>query len=231
MNSFQAIMAIVSGVLGIILTFLKILEIIKPDKVLPSIKKLLSDPKVAWWLLVIVLLGISLYLILLSWNVFPRATFPVEAASVTAFPYEGGQGWANLAVTISPDDETVKTRYVFSYGIPEQGEGYAGLNLQFADPQDLSEFNFVELKISFEDDQAQCNFCIDDSFGRYNCVILGGNGGIVSAAGRGPQAVSLQLSEFFSAISLSFVSELTFDATLSPKGDHAFTISEIQFRR
>jgi hypothetical protein len=112
-SNLQGIMAVVSGVLGIVLTLLKILEIIKPDKMMPSIKKLLSDPKVAWWLLVMLLLGISVYLLLVSLDVFPGATFPVEAASVTAFPYEGGQGWGYLAVTIVPVDEGVRTRYRF----------------------------------------------------------------------------------------------------------------------
>lgn len=230
MKNLNEYLAIVSGLLAIILAILRIVELIwKEGRLLNIPKKLLSNPKIAWWIVVVLLLAFSLYLSPV--NLFPPKNFPVEKGSVSAYQYEDGKGWSYLAVTSTSVNERLSTRYALDYGLFEEGEGSAGFDLIFVNPQDLSAYNFVEFSVKFGDDEAAFLFCIDDSSGKTDCVKLG-DGSIAAATERGTQLVSLPISDYFPSVGRKIVEELTFDAIVSQdQDDHSFTVSNIQFRK
>ena len=159
--------------------------------------------------------------------------FPIEKAPVSAGLYEGvkdpatGGGAGYLEVTSALSDEQIATSYKLYYSIPKDGEAYAGISMWFSEPQDLSEYQFIELTISFGDDQARCRLFIKDSFEGYGVVTLG-DGDIVSA-NKSEQTIKIPLKSFAS-LSRKFVKKLDFDVNSSfVRGENSFTVSKIRF--
>jgi len=161
------------------------------------------------------------------------AVFPIERAPVSAGLYEGvkdpqiGKGTGSLEVTSATLDDQIATSYKLYYSIPKDGDAYAGISLWFSEPQDLTEYKYIELTISFGDNQARCRLFIKDSFTGYGFVMLG-DGNIVSAK-QDEQTIKIPLKSF-SSISRKLVKDLDFDVNGDfVRGDNSFTVSNIRF--
>jgi len=165
-----------------------------------------------------------------------KMVFPIEEASVASYLYEGvkkpegGQGSGYLTVTSTVSEGEFRTSYRLEYDLPQDGDAYAGVVLWFPEPRDLTGYNFIELTISFGDDQARCTLFIKDSFGGKNSVILG-DGDIVRAKVE-EQTIQIPLKTYFPSVARKSVREIDLDVnSLVVTGKHSFTVSRIQFRK
>jgi hypothetical protein len=165
-----------------------------------------------------------------------NTAFSLEKASIGSMLYEGvddsqvGQGTGRLIVTSGLLDGEFNTSYKLYYDLPKDGNAYAGAALWFPEPQDLSEYNNIELTLSFGDDQARFKLFIKDSFGGEGSVVLG-DSKIVSARME-EQTISIPLKTYFPSVARKFVKEIDLDANADTgRGNHSFTVSGIKFRK
>jgi hypothetical protein len=233
MDSAKDAIAIVGGVLGLLVAVLKILELWEKVDFPAKLKRLLSSATIAWLLLAVILVGLSGYWFLASRGIFPPSTtFPLETATVKAYPYYDweNEAWSYLAVTLSEKNGKLTTRYEFDFTLPSDSGAWAGFDLHYSEPQDLTEYDFIKFAIGFGDDQARCQLCIDDISGESDCVMLG-DGRIVDAMPE-EQTIQIPLDTYFDSIARGFVREITFDVNDSfVQGEHSITVGEIRFAR
>lgn len=231
LKTLSVIVGITLGILGFIWNVIK-----DWDKVPARAKKFFSivfRQGTAW----VVLLVVSALVAYSIWATQNPAIYPIEKApAMTSFLYEGArnpavnQGSGYLGITSDSRDGIVNTSYKLDYDLPKDGNAYAGVALWFPEPVDLSNYNFIELKVSFADDQARFRLFIKDAFNGQDSVTLG-DGKIVDAKLQ-PQTISLPLKTFFPSVAKKSVRELDLDTNnLFTQGKHTFTVSQIQFRK
>ena len=162
-----------------------------------------------------------------------KGSFAPEQASAKVFRYQGvddptvgeGTGWFEVSTTLS--NRTLETSYTLDYDIPLGSKGYAGIALWFANPQDFTDYDYVELRIKFADENGRCRFILKDSFGGYGDVVLGD--GKVITASSDEQVVRIEIAKYFSHIALNSAREIDLDANgYFFDGVNTFTISRIR---
>ncbi|NBD35341.1 MAG: hypothetical protein GVY30_05015 [Chloroflexi bacterium] len=162
--------------------------------------------------------------------------FPIEKGTVSAYLYQGieepgvDQGKGYMTVYSSLSEGGYHTAYDLYYQMGQDGEAYAGIALQFQEPQDLTAYNYIELTISFGDQQSRCELFIKDGFGGKNSVVLG-DGKFVEAQ-REAQTVRIPLETYFPSISRKLVREIDLNVNnYLVTGDHSFRVSDIKFTK
>jgi hypothetical protein len=160
---------------------------------------------------------------------------PVESIPLWAVPYggasdpSGGQGSSSLSLIV---ENSAQMGYRLDYSLPDTGEGHAGLALKFLTPQDLSNYEAIEVTISYGDEQSRCEIFFKDIADQVKGVRLGDtippNTDIsVSIEGQ-KQTIHIPLRTNFGLVNLDVVQEIGFHAHTSfSRGRHTFTVSEI----
>jgi len=163
-----------------------------------------------------------------------KGAFAPEQASATAFGYQGvddptsGEGRGRFEVSTTVSKGTFETSYRLDYDIPSSSNAFAGIDIWFVNPQDLSDFNYIEMQIKFHDENGRCRFILRDGFGGIGEVILG-DGKIIFASSD-EQIVRLEIGKYFPNIAQNSVREIILDAHgYFFYGNNSFTVSGIRF--
>jgi hypothetical protein len=229
---------LISSIIVIILSILGFFwGVIKDwDRIPPKLKIFLGTifKQGTAWLILLIVSCIAAFSV---WAERNPATYPIEKApTMTSILYEGArnpdinQGTGVLETTYDTREGKTNTVYSLNYDLPQEGDAYSGVALWFAEPLDLSEYNFIELTISFSDDQSRCRFFIKDGFKGEDFVLLG-DGSIISAKTQ-PQVIKLGLSDYFPAVARKAIREIDLDANnYVTQGNHSFKVSKIQFSK
>lgn len=179
-------------------------------------------------------------LIMISLLVFFQPSdkrIPIESIPLNSVPYggasdlSGGQGLSSLSLIV---DNPSQIGYRLDYSLPDTGDGYAGLAFTFLTPQDLSDYEAIEVTIRYGDEQARGEIFFKDITNQVNGVRLGDTippSTDVSVTTEGQkQTIHIPLKTNFGAVNLDVVKEIGFHAhTDFSRGQHAFTVSEIVF--
>jgi hypothetical protein len=164
---------------------------------------------------------------------------PIESLPIWVVPYGGvsdpgiGQGSSSLLLIM---EEPSQISYFLDYSLPDTGDGHAGLVFRFHTPQDLTDYEAIEVTISFSDERARCEIFFKDIADQVQGVRLGDpippNRDVrVSIAGQ-KQTVHIPLKANFGLVNFNVVKEIGFHVhTGFSRGTHAITISEIVFLR
>jgi len=164
----------------------------------------------------------------------PRAeTLSIESIPSSVFAFGGEddpdvkKGSAQLTVVIDQDSHR---NYKLDYNIPEEGDGYADLAFQFSEPQDFSGYSFVEITISFEGENDECFLLVDDAYQHRDTLVLGSDNLIQTEQNK--RLFRVDLGEFFknTAGKSIIILQLGADPSIAG-GEHAFTVSKIEFRK
>ncbi len=141
------------------------------------------------------------------------------------------EGTAILTIIYGED---MGTGYIVDYYLPDASDGYAGLAYKFLEPQDFSDYKFVEIKIDFGDERAGCDFYMKDISNKSDSVRLSNtiqsntemNVDIFGTT----QLVTIPLSSSFDNINLSVIHDIGCNTYTSiSTGNHTFIISGIKF--
>jgi hypothetical protein len=146
-------------------------------------------------------------------------------------PADTSGGTGHLTVI---HNENIGTGYLVDYYLPDAGEGYAGLAFKFVEPQDLSSYEFVEITVSFGDEQARCDFFMKDISDQTDLVLLSNtipsNTDIILNVIDTGQIVRIPFTSNFAAVNRKFIKEIGCNANTDfLRGKHTFTISGIKF--
>jgi hypothetical protein len=175
-----------------------------------------------------------------SWFIPPQVledsrTFTIEMGAPIASTYQGvdfanvQSGTANTWTQTSLANGHVITTYEISYDLPNS-DSFAGIDLYFQQPIDISQYNYLELKIRFEGPNGRLRIVMKESEQIYNDVILG-DGNILAATTQ-DQNVRLDLAKFFPTVNHKSIRKIDLDASgYFVTGKHWARISEIRFTK
>jgi hypothetical protein len=163
-------------------------------------------------------------------------TMPIESLPLYVVAYgdsdnldTANRGSARLTVSY---DAEAGIDYIVDYSLPDSGEGNAGIAFKFFEPYDvrgydLAGYKFIEVAISFGDEQAGCELFIKDVSDKTDAVLLNNN--VVNLSQQNG-AIRLTLSDDFDAVNLKVIKEIGCNAkTAFSQGKHVFTITGIRF--
>lgn len=159
----------------------------------------------------------------------------IEGVPFKVFAYSGdndpnvGKGSGSLTVVRSGISST---EYYLDYFLPNEGDAYAGLALRFLDSQDWTAYEFVEVTISFEDEQASCDFGVRDIAGKIDYVRFGGSSpssDIALTISGKQQIAKIPLAINFKSVNRKVVYELIFNTdSYFTRGHHTFKVSAVK---
>ncbi len=170
----------------------------------------------------------------------PTPRVSIESLGLVAFPYGGEgdprvrRGRGSLSIIY---EEASPVGYILDYSLPDTGEGYAGLAFRFHQSQDLTDFEAVEMTISFGDEQARCEVFFKDIDDQTDYVRLGvpmlPTSDVAVRIDGQKQTLRIPLSTNFPRVDISAVREIGFNAntSFSPRGTHTCTVTGINFLR
>lgn len=122
--------------------------------------------------------------------------------------------------------------YKFSSYIADEIDAYAGIAFKFPKPQDLSQYEAVEIRMIFEDLSTRCNFKLVDTdntpayISQIGSNILSGEGTTVNINGN-EHNIKIPLRTNFKSLNLYAIKEIAFST-----GDSStFTVTEVTFVR
>lgn len=123
--------------------------------------------------------------------------------------------------------------YRLEYSIPDQGEGYAGFVFQFSPAIDITEYEYLEITLSLDDPNANCDVYLKrGGIANYIRICDGSflNGQRIEAAtSRSTNIVKIPLRLNFRDIDQTSVEEIGFSANAAfTRGSRAFTIHEVR---
>ncbi len=162
-------------------------------------------------------------------------TTSIEEMPLSIYIYQGrdtvgdyGSAWINYLVR--EDGETVTE---FKYSLPEQEQGYAGLIYRFSEPQDITEYKYIEIKASFNDG-AVCDFWLIDDYENKKEVHIGDgitpDGDISISVNDRVQTITIPLKTNFEPVVLRDVIQVEFAVgTYLSRGQNRFVIESIRF--
>jgi hypothetical protein len=164
-----------------------------------------------------------------------KGDISIKSIPVSVTDYEGIEsGSLGIAWLSFVNNELNESQFDFTYLIPEEEYGYVGLMFRFLEPQDLSDYDYIEIDVEFYDD-AIINFYILDLYEEKRLVKIGKNitpvgNNINSTSIEGTQLIKIPLHENFNGIRFDVVSQLEFvvDTYLS-NGYSGCLIKDIRF--
>jgi hypothetical protein len=148
----------------------------------------------------------------------------IEQLPLTIFTYDGREknigGWSNLGISYLDKIPY----YGFSYSVPADQTGYAGIAFRFIDGQNISEYQRIEFTIKFDDKESEHSidlYLADISYQKSHIRI--------TVIGSEERKESHLLSNF-SGVNMNAIQEITFNIDNSiAAGAHSITISNIRF--
>jgi hypothetical protein len=155
----------------------------------------------------------------------PNSAFQaIEELPVSVFVYDGSGeklgGWAGLGISYLNSTPN----YQFSYYVPKDQTGYAGIAFRFSEGENLSKYQHVEFTIQFDDKESEhvIDFYLTDISGQKDYVR-------VTEIGSDKKSESQLLSKFAN-VNLNAIKEIKFNTgNTFVTGDHHTTISGIRF--
>lgn len=100
-------------------------------------------------------------------NLIPIENFPGEI-----FNFSGNGGYSELHVINRANDDF---DYLFYYNMPQTGDGYAGIFFRFTPTVNFTEFAFLQVTVSFGDENAVCEIYLEDQVGEKSYIALWNN--------------------------------------------------------
>jgi hypothetical protein len=88
------------------------------------------------------------------------------------FNFSGNGGYSELHVIHGANDDF---DYLFYYNMPETGDAYAGIFFRFTPTVNFTEFAFLQLIVSFGDENAVCEIYLEDQVGGKSYIALWNN--------------------------------------------------------
>lgn len=158
----------------------------------------------------------------------------IEEMPVRVFAYQGRDKEDKLgAAWVADIKENGMLFREFVYSLPEESYGYVGLVYKFTEPQNLTEYNYIEISANFGPG-AVCNLWLVDVDGNKKEILIGD--GITPMdnfsvqMSDGIQVITIPLESTFSPVNLRIVSELDFAVdTFLSRGRNNFVIHSIEF--
>lgn len=157
--------------------------------------------------------------------------------SIMAFGAEDNQDYgegSGSAILTVDQDSNLDTNYMLTYSLPLTKEGYAGVIFHFVTPQDFQAYKFIEVTITFSDNEANCSLELAHSPKERAYLPLGGSNlptedsTKTTTGNRHTIRVSL---EAFSRqkITMQSIMEMAFTAnTFYTRGTHGFTLHDVK---
>jgi hypothetical protein len=199
----------------------------------PEVKAAIISSKSGIWIAIIGLVGGLLIAILspfaTKWANRSEPTpnplsLSIEQLPVVVFVYDGRDenlgGWSSLSISYLNS----MPNYHFSYSIPTDQTGYAGMAFRFSGGQNLSNYKRIEFTLQFDDMETEhvIDFYLTDISDQKSHVRI-------TEIGSGEKKESELLSNF-AGINLNAIKEITFNTENTfVAGDHQVTISDIRF--
>jgi hypothetical protein len=226
MGNIGDVIGLIAAIIGCIVGLFEITN--KWGKLSPVLKRLLSKSSFAWGSLATILIILGGYIFLSSKGIFPSNIFRIEKVGVHVSSFGGNQNGNKFIVGFNYDGDKVNTYYKFDFDSPAPNDPPVGFDIRFYDPVDLSNYDYLELDITFSDSQTRCKLCLDDNSGNTQCVVLSED----DYTEQGDQTIRMPVKTFFPLISRKSVKEITFIVDNSlPQENKFFTISDIKFRK
>ena len=148
----------------------------------------------------------------------------IEKLPVVVFVYDGRDedlgGWSSLSISY----QNSLPNYHFSYSIPIDQTGYAGIAFRFIGGHNLSNYKRIEFTLQFDDMETEhmIDFYLTDISGQKSHVRM-------TEIGSDEKKESELLSNF-AGINLNAIKEITFNTDNTfVAGDHQVTVSDIRF--
>ena len=123
--------------------------------------------------------------------------------------------------------------YKFEYQLPDTGEGYSGFVFQFNNSQDFTQYQYIEVEISF-DTGAKCDITLEDKRAKPQYIRLGGiefdNGVNIELSKQdNRQDIKIPLRTNFGEVDQTAVTKLGFSTyTGFTRGSHSFTVHQVK---
>ena len=137
-------------------------------------------------------------------------------------------GSADLITGPGPNPE-----YTLRYSLPQEGEGYAGLAFPFIPPQNLTDYEYIEVTIIFGDPEARCELVLEDKDKTAHYIRLDNiptGTGITVNTYENRHTVLIPLSTNLGSVNREFLSQVGFNANAQfTRGEHFFIVSNIRF--
>jgi hypothetical protein len=166
-------------------------------------------------------------------------SYYLESESFTASTFDGigderGNVQGNAHLHILNDDGI--WGYQVDYSLPTNPDeyGYAGLVFDFSSPNDLSEFRFVEVTISYTDADVLCYMNFEDIAQERGYVVLDEDnlpvGSSVTRLNAQDMIIQIPLQGNFGAVNFDVIKKIGFTAdTAYTRGAHTFIIRSVRF--
>jgi hypothetical protein len=143
------------------------------------------------------------------------------------------QGTGSLTIIRNAPD----IAYEFNYDMPTEGKGYARLVFFFDPPKNFTEYNFIEISISFSDPDSKLDVNLRDAEDGANYIrvgdreFLGGVGVVANSTSEG-QLIKVPLRKNYKDVNQENVVEIGFNANADfARGRHSFTIHKINLTK
>ncbi len=173
-------------------------------------------------------------------NITPESDgiLSIDSIPMKIYSYSGGvgdpkmgSGWNRFVVFT---DEDLINKYLFEYFLPEEGIGYVGLAFDFIEPQDISKYNNIEIKMVIKNDTTRTLLVLSDVMGKKESVLLGMDitplNGVAIEVNDKEQIFRISLGTRFNPINRKLLKEVDFDCDIGfTQGNQSFTINRISF--
>jgi len=224
---------LIIAILGAILSILSFIwNIIKDSEKIPTgfykFFGFFFRQQVAW----VILLIFSGFL-LASYFIARNTRFlPLEKVSVMSIYFypKVNPGVGYSGTTLDNRNGKQSLSYWLEYDLPQTGDAFTGISLNFLEPVDVSAYKTIEFTVLFSDEQARFRLFLKDAYNEEDFVILG-DGNIVSAKNL-LQTVSIPLATYFPSVARTAIKEIDIDVNnYFAQGKHDLTVSNIAFRK
>jgi hypothetical protein len=224
---------LIIAIIGLILSILSFLwNIFKDWEKIPSGAKKFFGFLFRQWIAWLILLVISASILLSSLMERNPEVLTLEKVSVvsTYFYPKVNPGVGYMGTTLDNRDGKPSLSYWLEYDLPQSGDAFTGIALDFPEPIDVSIYKTIELTVLFSDEQARFRLFLKDAYNEDDFVLLG-DGNIVSAKNQ-PQVISLPLATYFPSVARTAIKEIDIDVNnYFAQGQHNLTVSNIAFRK
>jgi hypothetical protein len=158
----------------------------------------------------------------------------IQEMPFSAIPYTFGNDAATASSSLFIHNGESGMDYQLKYSVPQTGDAYAGLYFSFDDSENLENFKFVEVTVSFEDDNTSFDMFMKDITKPWNVTTIR-----IGKTANYPNDVKVTQTDddykitiplsMFTPLDLKAVKEVGFSVSTLSSGVGSFTVKKLEF--
>lgn len=158
----------------------------------------------------------------------------IQQMRFSAIPYTFGNNAANASSNLIVHNGESGINYQLKYSVPQTGEVYAGLYFNFDTSENLENFKFLEVTVSFENDSTSFDLFMKDITKPWDVTTIR-----IGKSAKYPSDVKVTLMgddyqitiplSMFAPLDIKAVKEIGFSVSTLSSGTSSFTIKKLEF--